>query len=51
MIKNQLRFWTEQKIKDLIVRICEVELLIKKNSMNSLNILLNFILQETSVKN
>ncbi len=51
IIKNQLRFWTEQKIKDLIVRICEVELLIKKNSMNSLNILLNFILHETSVKN
>ena len=51
MIKNQLRFWTEQKIKDLIVRICEVELLIKKNSTNSINILLNFILQETSVKN
>ncbi len=51
MIKNQLRFWTEQKIKDLIVRICELELLIKKNSMNSINILLDFILQETSVKN
>ena len=51
MIKNQLRFWTEQKIKDLIVRICELELLIKKNSMNSINILLNFILEETSVKN
>ena len=51
MIKNQLRFWTEKKIKNLIVRICEVELLIKKNSTNSINILLNFILQETSVKN
>ena len=51
MVKNQLRFWTEQKIKDLIVRICELELLIKKNSMNSINILLDFILQETSVKN
>ena len=51
MVKNQLRFWTEKKIKDLIVRICELELLIKKNSMNSINILLNFILQETSVKN
>ena len=51
MIKNQLGFWTEKKIKDLIVRICELELLIKKNSMNSINILLNFILQETSVKN
>ena len=51
MVKNQLRFWTEKKIKDLIVRICEVELLIKKNSTSSINILLNFILQETSVKN
>jgi len=51
MIKNQLRYWTEQKIKDLIVRICELELLIKKNSINSISILLNFILQETSVKN
>ncbi len=51
MVKNQLRLWTKQRIKDLIVRICEVELLIKKNSMNSINILLNFILQETSVKN
>ena len=51
MVKNQLRFWSEKKIKDLIVRICELELLIKKNSMNSINILLNFILQETSVKN
>ena len=51
MIKNQLKFWTEKKIKELIVRICELELLIKKNSINSINILLNFILKEVSTEN
>jgi len=51
IVKNQLSFWTEKKIRDLIVRICELELLIKKNSINSINILLNFILNETSIKN
>ena len=51
IVKNQLKIWTQNEIKDLIIRICKLELLIKKNSPSSMNILLDFIIKETSVKN
>jgi DNA polymerase III subunit delta len=48
IVKKQLTIWTTEKITKLIKRINLAELLIKKNSANSINILLDFIFKETS---
>ena len=42
--KLQIKYWTQNKIKKLLDNINETELLIKKNSQNSLQILFDFIL-------
>ena len=47
IIKKQLKLWTEKKIRDLIQRINLTETQIKKNSTNSINILMDFIFNET----
>ena len=48
ILKKQLNIWSVSKIKNLINRINSIELLIKKNSSDSIIILLNFIHAETS---
>jgi len=48
ILKKQLKIWSINNIKNLINRISNTELLIKKNSSNSIIILLNFIFLETS---
>jgi len=47
IVKQQLRSWSYSNVENLIYQINEVELLIKKNSSNSINILSDFILQQT----
>tara|TARA_B100000900_G_scaffold403934_1_gene411633 strand:- start:1423 stop:2409 length:987 start_codon:yes stop_codon:yes gene_type:complete len=42
-IKEQLRFWSESKLKKLIEEINQIELLTKKNIENSQNLLFDFI--------
>ena len=42
-IKEQLRFWSETKLKKLIEEINQIELLTKKNIENSQNLLFDFI--------
>ena len=51
IVKKQLKIWTKEKINNLIIRIVSTELLIKKNSYNAINILLNFIFKEAAAKN
>lgn len=43
-IKKQLKIWKEEDLKDKIYQINEIEVLIKTNSKNSLNIISDFIL-------
>ena len=47
IVKKQLGYWSLEKINNMIIEISETELLIKKNSSNSLNILSNFIINQT----
>ncbi len=47
IVKKQLGYWSLEKINNMITEISETELLIKKNSSNSLNILSNFIIDQT----
>ena len=51
IVKQQMRKWSYKKVMDLLIEINEIELLIKKNSNNSVNILSNFILEKSSLTN
>ena len=46
IVKQQIIHWPLKKIKNMIININKIELLIKKNSTNSLNILSDFILDQ-----
>ena len=51
VIKQQISLWPLKKIEKLITKISEVEILIKKNSINSINILCDFIINQSSKVN
>ena len=46
IVKQQMNQWSLKKINNMIININETELLIKKNSANSLNILSDFIINQ-----
>mgnify|MGYP001327492057 FL=1 len=48
IVKNQLLVWKKNDAKKLITEINNIELLIKKNSTNSLNIISDFILNTSN---
>ena len=45
--KQQIYKWTPENIKQLIYKLSEIELLIKKNINNSINLITDFILSQT----
>ena len=51
LVKQQLRVWTLPQIKFLIKKISNVELLIKKNSLISDQIIYDFILERLEISN
>jgi DNA polymerase III subunit delta len=51
IIKQQSRVWSYTNIEKLIFKINEIELLIKKNSHSSINILSDFIIEQTTSAN
>jgi len=48
--KQQIYKWTPKNIKKLIYKLNEIELLVKKNINNSINLLIDFILDQSSSK-
>ena len=46
--KQQIYKWTPENIKQLIYKLSEIELLIKKNINNSINLIIDFILYQAS---
>ena len=46
--KQQIYKWTPENIKQLIYKLSEIELLIKKNINNSINLITDFILNKAS---
>ena len=51
IVKQQLGRWSYKEIEGLIFKISKIELLIKKNSNNSINILSDFIIEQCSTSN
>ncbi len=50
IIIKQIKSWTPEKIKELIFRLNEIELLIKKNVNNSNNLIADFVLEQSFTK-
>jgi DNA polymerase-3 subunit delta len=48
VVKQQIKIWSYKDAKDLLLQINDVELLIKKYSTNSINILSDFIIEKAS---
>ena len=48
--KQQIYKWKSKDIKKLIYKLCEIEFLVKRNNKNSLNIVTDFILDQSSDK-
>ena len=51
IIKQQTKNWSLKGLKNLIYSISDIELLIKKNSNNSINILSDFIINQSKTNN
>ncbi len=51
LVKQQIKSWSVQKTFELINEINQIELEIKKNSLNSLSILFDFILSTSKTNN
>jgi len=51
IVKQQMYHWPLGKINDMIISISKVELLLKKNTTNSLNILSDFIINQAKKSN
>ena len=49
IVKQQIKNWSYNSTENLIYKINETELLIKKNSSNSINILSDFIIEQASM--
>ena len=50
VIKQQIYKWSPKKIRNLIYDLNKLELIIKKNVENSVNLITNFILEKSSSK-
>ena len=48
--KQQIYKWKSEDIKKLIYKLCEIEFLVKKDTKNALNIITDFILDQSSDK-
>ena len=51
IIRQQFRHWTLESIENLIFFINDIELILKKNNINSVNLLNDFILSQVRVNN
>jgi len=51
ILKKQMQLWSYDNTENLIYKINITELLIKKNSNNSINILSNFIIEQATLAN
>ena len=51
IVKQQTLNWTTKNAENLVYQINEVEILIKKNAINSLNIISDFIINKSNGTN
>ena len=49
IIRQQFKYWNLESIENLIFFINDIELILKKNNINSVNLLNDFILSQVKV--
>ena len=48
IVKDQINMWSINRLKNLIIEINDIEYQIKKNSVNSINLTTNFLLEKSA---
>ena len=48
IIKQQMQRWSTENLRNLIYKISDLELLIKKNVKNSINLTTDFLIEQSS---
>ena len=43
MVKKQIQSWSDDEVKKMIYKISDLEILVKKNTSNSLNFVSDFV--------
>ncbi len=51
IVKRQIKLWSYDKLNELILKVNQIELLVKKYPNNSINLILDLILQQVAQKN
>ena len=51
LVKSQMKVWDLDKIRELMYKLGDIELLIKKHNINTMNILYDFIISQTKTNN
>ena len=51
MVKLHMKYWSLKSTNELIFKLSEIELIVKKQTTNSINILCDFILSQTQINN
>ena len=51
IVKQQMKYWSLNSTNELIFKLCELELIIKKQTIKSINILCDFILSNAKINN
>ena len=51
IVKLHMKYWSLKSTNELIINLNEVELIVKKQTTNSINILCDFILSQAQINN
>ena len=51
VVKQHMKYWSLKSVNELIFKLNDIELTVKKQTINSINILCDFILSQTQVNN
>ena len=51
IVKQHMKYWSLKSTNELIFKLNEIELILKKQTTNSINILCDFILSQTQINN
>ena len=51
IVKLQIKYWSLKSTNQLIFKLNEIELIVKKQTANSINILCDFILSQAQINN
>ena len=51
IVKQQMKYWSLNSTNELIFKLNEIELIVKKQTPNSINILCDFILTQAKINN